>query len=210
MSLSVEIAYNGSHRLSEPFSLNHAMEKSIVKRWQLKEFVFAAFMTIALAITAKLTYAIGIALPLPGATVAAWAPLGALFLTLGMARLRSPGAVALIVGVLAILLGLLNWTVAVNIGSGILVAEIAGLLAGGFANKIGRLAANVGFFSTACAVGAITGAVFLGKIFAERMAQPLLLIPTILLTAALAGIGWWLGEAVVVQLQRAGKLGDGE
>lgn len=185
------------------------MEKSIAKRWQLKEFVFAAFMTIALAITAKLTYAIGIALPLPGATVAAWAPLGAIFLTLGLARLGSPGAVALIVGVLAILLGLLNWTIALNMGAGILVAEMAGLLAGGFTSKTGRLAANLGFFATACAVGAVTGAVFLGKIFAERMAQPMLLVPTILLTAVLAGIGWWLGEAVVLQLQRSGKLSDG-
>jgi hypothetical protein len=60
--------------------------------WQLRDYVFAAFMTIGMIL------AVFVSGPLapPGLKLLAWAPLGGIFLTLGMARLQRRGAVVIL------------------------------------------------------------------------------------------------------------------
>jgi energy-coupling factor transporter transmembrane protein EcfT len=53
-------------------------------RWHLRDYVFAAFMTIGMVIA---VFIVGPFAP-PGFKLLAWAPLGGIFLTLGMARLH--------------------------------------------------------------------------------------------------------------------------
>ncbi|XGW00931.1 MAG: hypothetical protein ACAF41_33725 (plasmid) [Leptolyngbya sp. BL-A-14] len=61
--------------------------------WQLRDYVFAAFMTIGMVLTAIL---VGLFTP-PGIQLLVWAPLGAIFLTLGMVRLHRRGSVGLMI-----------------------------------------------------------------------------------------------------------------
>ncbi|AGY59995.1 hypothetical protein [Gloeobacter kilaueensis] len=190
------------------------MEKSFTRRWQLKDYVFAALMTVGLAVTAKITQPLASTIPLPGATTIAWAPFAAIFLTLGMARLRRPGALALICGVLALLLGLISWTISAFLVVALVAGELAALLAGGFGSRSGRLVANVTFFATTCLVGWTIAVGFLrgtpvGDLAARWLTQPWVLLPAVVASAAAGAVGWWLGEQIVGQLQRAGKLDDG-
>jgi energy-coupling factor transport system substrate-specific component len=188
-----------------------AMEKSMAQRWQLKDYVFAALMTVGLAVTAKVTQPFASAIPLPGATTIAWAPFAAIFLTLGMARLRRSGAVALMAGVLALILGIISWTISAFLVAALLAAELVGLVSGGFAGKTTRLLANMAFFAATCLSGWFIGVTFLrgtpvGDLAAQWLTQPWVLAPAALVSALAGAVGWWLGEQIVFQLQRAGKL----
>ncbi|NET59003.1 MAG: hypothetical protein F6K47_23520, partial [Symploca sp. SIO2E6] len=68
--------------------------------WSLRDYVFAAFMTIGMVAS---VFVIGPLVPTFFELVA-WAPIGGIFLTLGMARLQKRGSVALMIVPLAVLL----------------------------------------------------------------------------------------------------------
>jgi energy-coupling factor transport system substrate-specific component len=57
--------------------------------WQLRDYVFAAFMTIGIAIASVTTVSLTLSIPLPGIRTVVWAPFAGIFLTLGMARSQS-------------------------------------------------------------------------------------------------------------------------
>jgi len=50
------------------------------------------------------------------------------------------------------------------------------------------------------------GAYAAGDAFAAWISQAWILIPMTLLSGLAGAIGWWMGEKIVTQLQRAGKL----
>ncbi|MBE9064879.1 hypothetical protein [cf. Phormidesmis sp. LEGE 11477] len=181
------------------------MPKS-ARPWQLRDYVFAAFMTIGIAVASVITVPLTLSIPLPGIRTIVWAPFAGIFLTLGMARLQRSGSVALMIGVLALVLSRLSWIITAFLVVALLVTELVMLLRGGFYGRVNRLLGNVLFFSSATVAGALVGAYAAGDIFAAWVGQSWLLILMTIVSGLAGALGWWLGERVVKQLQRAGKL----
>ena len=176
------------------------------KSWQLRDYVFAAFMTIGIAVASVITVPLTLSIPLPGIRTVVWAPFAGIFLTLGMARLQRSGSVALMIGVLALVLSRLSWIITAFLVIALLVTELVMLFRGGFYGRGIRLLGNVVFFSSATVAGALVGAYAAGDVFAAWVGQGWVLILMTVVSGLAGALGWWLGERVVKQLQRAGKL----
>lgn len=170
--------------------------------WSLREYVFAAFMTIGMVAS---VFIIGPLVP-PFLQLVAWAPLGGIFLTLGMARLQRRGSVALMILPLALLLLPISPAITLYLVLTVLVTEGAVFLRGSYRVRSNRLLGVVVFFVSAVVIGLVSAGLMLGDRFAELLTQPWL-IGGLAIAAGLTGtVGWWLGEKIVQQLQRAGKL----
>ncbi|MEM1242543.1 MAG: hypothetical protein AAGI45_22160, partial [Cyanobacteria bacterium P01_H01_bin.26] len=164
------------------------------------------FMTIGIAVTSVITVPLTLSIPLPGIRTVVWAPFAGIFLTLGMARLRRSGSVALMIGVLALVLSRISWIIAAFLIIALLVTEGIMLFRGGFYGKANRLVGNVLFFSSATVAGTLVGAYAAGDVFTAWVGQVWVLILMTVVSGLSGALGWWLGERVVKQLQRAGKL----
>ncbi|MER3492103.1 MAG: hypothetical protein C4323_07095 [Mastigocladus sp. ERB_26_2] len=174
--------------------------------WRLRDYVFAAFMTIGMVIAVII---VGPFAP-PGFQLLAWAPLGGIFLTLGMARLQRRGSVALMILPLALLLGLISPIISLYLAATALVTELVMFFVGNYRRKINRLLGNVLFFSSAN-LGGLLLAAFLIKTsradpFVKIVTQHWLLLLLTILAGVAGAVGWWLGELGIKQLQKAGKM----
>mgnify|MGYP001829181865 CR=1 FL=1 len=170
--------------------------------WSLREYVFAAFMTIGMVVSA---FVIGPLVP-PFLQIVVWAPVGAIFLTLGMARLQKRGSVALMILPLALVLGVINWGMLLYLALTALVTEAAIAWRGNYRRKDNRLLATVVFFVSAVVIGLVSAAFIVGGRFAELLTQPWLIGLFALISGLMGALGWWLGERIIHQLRRAGKL----
>lgn len=177
-----------------------------MKPWTLKDYVFAAFMTIGIAIASAVTVPLTLGIPLPGIRTIVWAPFGGIFLTLGMARLQRVGSVALMIGTLALLLSRLSWIISAFLVASLLITEAVVAFQGGYRSKFNRLLGNVVFFASTTVFGALIGAYTASPGLTQWVSQPWILLPMAILSGLAGAIGWWLGELVVKQLRRAGKL----
>ncbi|MBF2009719.1 hypothetical protein ACF3DV_20395 [Chlorogloeopsis fritschii PCC 9212] len=174
--------------------------------WRLRDYVFAAFMTIGMVIA---VFIVGPFAP-PGLQLLFWAPLGGIFLTLGMARLQRRGSVALMILPLAVLLGLISPIISLYLAVTVLVTELVMFFLGNYRRKINRLWGNVLFFASANLGGLLLGAYLIkgsrADPFVKIATQPGVLILLTVLAGIAGVVGWWLGESAVKQLQRAGKM----
>ena len=171
--------------------------------WTLRDYVFAAFMTIGMVAS---VFIVGPLMPVPFLDLVAWGPFGGAFLTLGMARLQRRGSVALMIVPLALLLTPLSPAITLYLLLTTLVTEGVVFLRGNYRTRSNRLLGTVVFFTSATVIGLVSAGLLLGEVFADLLARPWL-IGLIAIAAGLTGsIGWWLGEKIVHQLRRAGKL----
>lgn len=170
--------------------------------WSLRDYVFAAFMTIGMVAS---VFVIGPLVP-PFLQLVAWAPFGGIFLTLGMARLQKRGSVALMILPLALLLLPLSPAITLYLGLTTLLTEAIIFFRGNYRAKGNRLLGTVVFFVSAVVIGLVSAGLMLGDKFGALLTQPWL-IGGLAIAAGLTGsLGWWLGERIVQQLRRAGKL----
>jgi energy-coupling factor transport system substrate-specific component len=174
--------------------------------WHLRDYVFAAFMTIGMVISVAI---VGPFVP-PGFQLLAWAPLGGIFLTLGMARLQRRGSVALMILPLALLLGLISPIMTLYLAVTVAVTEGTMLVVGNYRRKINRLIGNGLFFASANLGGLLLGAYLIkghkADSFVRLVTQPVVLLLVTLLAGAAGVLGWWLGELAIQRLKKAGKM----
>ena len=170
--------------------------------WQLRDYVFAAFMTIGMLVS---IYIIGPLVP-PFLQLVAWAPFGGIFMTLGMARLQRRGSLALMILPLALLTVAQSPVITLYLTLSTLLTELVVALRGNYRTQSNRMLGTVLFFSSAVVIGLVGAGLILGDRFAELLTKPWLIAGLSVAAAVTGGIGWWLGERVVQQLQRAGKL----
>jgi energy-coupling factor transport system substrate-specific component len=174
--------------------------------WRLRDYVFAAFMTIGMVIA---VFIVGPFAP-PGLQLLFWAPLGGIFLTLGMARLQRRGSVALMILPLAVLLGLISPIITLYLGLTVFITELVMFFLGNYRRKINRLWGNILFFASANLGGILLAAYLIktskGEPFVKIVTQPPVLILLTVLAGVAGVVGWWLGELAIKQLQRAGKM----
>ena len=170
--------------------------------WHLRDYVFAAFMTIGMVAS---VFLIGPLVP-PPLQLVAWAPIGGIFLTLGMARLQRRGSVALMILPLALLLTPISPAITLYLFLTALLTEAVVFLRGNYRTKANRLLGTVVFFVSAIVIGLVSAGFMLGGEFAKFLTQPWLLGGLAIAAGITGTIGWWLGESIVRQLKRAGKL----
>ncbi|MFE4106801.1 hypothetical protein [Almyronema epifaneia] len=170
--------------------------------WHLRDYVFAAFMTIGMVAS---VFVIGPLVP-PFLQLVAWAPIGGIFLTLGMARLQRRGSVALMILPLALLLAPISPAITLYLALTTLVTEAAVFWRGNYRTKGNRLLGTVVFFVSAVVIGLVSAGLMLGAEFANLLTQPWLLGGLAIAAGITGAVGWWLGESIVRQLRRAGKL----
>ncbi len=175
--------------------------------WQLRDYVFAAFMTIGMVIAVMV---VGPFAP-PGLQLLAWAPLGGIFLTLGMARLQRRGSVALMILPLALLLGLISPVISLYLAATVLVTDAVMFFLGSYRRKINRLLGNILFFASANLGGLLLAAYLIkdpkrAASFTSIVGQPGWLVLLTVLAGVAGVVGWWLGELAIAQLRKAGKL----
>lgn len=174
--------------------------------WQLRDYVFAAFMTIGMILAVII---VGPLVP-PGLQLLAWAPLGGIFLTLGMARLQRRGSVALMILPLALLLGLISPIITLYLAVTVLITEGVLFFVGNYRRRSRRLLGNLLFFGSANLGGLLLGAYLIrgarSAPFVQLVSQPIVLLLITIAAIGTGAIGWWLGELAVKQLRKAGKL----
>ncbi|MGP1386809.1 MAG: MptD family putative ECF transporter S component [Thainema sp.] len=186
--------------------------------WSLRDYVFAAFMTIGMIASA---FIVGPFVP-PFLDLVVWAPFGGIFMTLGMARLQRRGSVALMILPLALVLAPLSPIIFVYLVLTTLVTEAVVFFQGNYRPKANRLLGTVVFFVSAVLIGlgsilmlasrASAGAATSGGLsemlsrFATLINNPWLIGILAVATGLLGAVGWWMGERIVQQLRRAGKL----
>lgn len=170
--------------------------------WSLKEYVFAAFMTIGMVAS---VFVIGPLVP-PFFQLVAWAPIGGIFLTLGMARLQKRGSVLLMILPLALLLAPISVFIFLYLGCTAFITEGVVFLLGNYRSQRNRLLGNITFFMSGVLMGLTSAAYMLGDKFGELLTKPWLLGVLTIAAGITATIGWKLGETIVSQLKRAGKL----
>lgn len=170
--------------------------------WSLRDYVFAAFMTIGMVVS---IFIVGPLAPTFFELVA-WAPIGGIFLTLGMARLQRRGSVALMIVPLALLLLVISPILTLYLVLTALFTEAVIFFRGNYRTKNNRLLGNVVFFVSAVIIGLGSAALLLGDRFGQLLTQPWLLGGIAIAAGITGAIGWWLGEKIVQQLRRAGKL----
>ncbi|WP_218080204.1 hypothetical protein [Anthocerotibacter panamensis] len=183
------------------------MEKT-ASPWQLKDYVFAAFMGIGVLLAAVVSQPIAALIPIPGIRSILWAPLAGIFLTLGMARLQRPGTLLLILAPVALVLGLVNPLITLVLLIPAVLTEALMSLRGGYAGKMNRLWGNILYFESTVVAGvgfAVSGLTAAFNLKVPTI-NPWYVFPALLITAGVGGLGWSLGERVVRQLQKAGKL----
>lgn len=170
--------------------------------WSLKEYVFAAFMTIGMVAS---VFVIGPLVP-PFFELVAWAPIGGIFLTLGMARLQRRGSVLLMILPLAILLAPLSPVIFLYLGLTALLTEAVIFFRGNYRPKRNRWLGNLTFFVSGVLIGLTSAAYMLGEKFGVLLTKPWIIGLLAIAAAVTASIGWKLGETIISQLKRAGKL----
>ncbi len=106
-----------------------------------REYVLAALLAGALLVTASVIIPLTLPLRIPGLANAANAPLASFFLVIGLARLRKPGSLLLILGLYALTCLLIHPVIFSFILTGALVAEgVSWLLFRGFATPRAQVA----------------------------------------------------------------------
>lgn len=172
--------------------------------WHLKDYVFAAFMTIGMVIAALMVGPL--AAFFPGLQLVAWGPFGGIFMTIGMARLQRKGSVALMIVPLALLLGAISPVITLYLTATSLLTELIIFFRGNYHSKGNRLLGNIIFFGSAASLGLLIAAYIVGGKFAQPLTQPWIFVVIGIASCTTGAIGWWLGELVIKQLKRAGKL----
>lgn len=175
-----------------------------------REYVLAAMLAAALLLTSSIIIPLTLPLRIPGLANAVNAPVAAFFLVIGLARLRRPGSLLLILGLYALVCLLIHPIIFSFILAGAIAAEIAAwLLFRGFATRRAQLTGVIVYELVSFPAAMVLSL----WMMPERALRPALWVFLLAELAILATslLGGLLGLKVTRELARAGKLQvDGE
>lgn len=170
--------------------------------WQLRDYVFAALMTLGMVAS---VFVIGRLVP-PFLELVAWAPIGGIFLNWGMARLKRRGSVALMILPLAFLLMPISPAITLYLVLTTLLTEAVVFFRGNYRSSRNRFLATVVFFVSAAVIGLVSAGLMLGEQFAELLTQPWRIGGLAIAAGITGAFGWWLGELIMRQLLHSRKF----
>lgn len=170
-----------------------------------REYVLAALLAGALLVTASIIIPLTLPLRIPGLANAANAPFASFFLVIGLARMRKPGSLLLILGLYAVACLLIHPVIFSFILTGALVAEgVSWLLFRGFATPTAQVTGVVLYEVTAFPAAML----FSLWLLPARALKPAWYVFLAAEGAIVATslLGCFAGLKVARELARAGKL----
>jgi len=175
----------------------------------VRDYVFAA-------VTAALIHVIGFAavslvlhIPIPGIRSIVSAPLSALVLTIGVARIGKPLALALTMGMACVVYLLISPIIPAFVLTSTILTELLNIVVfRGYRTPISRQVSITFFYTVMTPIATLFGAFLLGGEYARFMKSPMILVGSTALVLVLCVVSTRLGEKIVKELRRAGKLGE--
>ncbi len=175
--------------------------------FELRDIVFAAVMAAGILVVGQVLIPLVGHIPIPGIRNMVSAPFTAIFLTIGLARIRKPGALALIYGLCCVVYLMVSVVIPLFVLSSVLVAEgMNYLVFRGYEDRKARMVTAVTFYTVMTPLGALWGAWMLGGQYQRFIASaPFLGLATVIVLLLAFG-GTLIGEKIVTELRKAGKM----
>ena len=173
----------------------------------LRDVAFAAIIAAAIQVVGFITIPLVGHIPVPGIRGMVSAPFSALLLTLATARIRKWPTIGLVYAFNCVVYAFVSPVIPCFVLSSLVITELFNLIVfRGYSRRIARLVCVPGFYAVMTPLGTLWGAWILGGQYQRFIASlPMVGLAT-LIVAALALAGALVGERIVVQLQRAGKM----
>ncbi|MBE9030080.1 hypothetical protein IQ266_10105 [filamentous cyanobacterium LEGE 11480] len=167
--------------------------------WQPKDYLFSLCMTIGMIITGFIVPRLTPA----KLEIMGWAPFGALFLTLGMAKLKHRGSILLLILPLILIILPRSILIAGYLSLTVGFTELVGLRQNGYRTPRTRAFTIVTFFISSTLLAVISAGLFLGGKWLALLQNPLLVGGMAIGAAVVGIIGWTIGEMLWKKLANA-------
>jgi len=180
----------------------------VITRFTLRDVVFAAVSAAGLLLVGFLTVPLVLHVPIPGIRNLVSAPLSAVVLTVAAARIERPFTLLLVVGLSSLVYLLISPVIPLFTLSAALGAELVNLaLFRGYRTRRARVVCITVLYAAMTPLGTLFGAWLLGGAYREALISAPVLAGVTGGVAVLTLGGAWVGERVVTELRRGGRLG---
>jgi energy-coupling factor transport system substrate-specific component len=178
------------------------------RRFTLRDVVFAAVSAAGLLLVGFVTVPLVLHVPIPGIRNLVSAPLSAVVLTVAAARIGRPFTLMLVVGLSSLVYLLISPVIPLFTLSAALMAELTNLaLFRGYQSRRARMVCITVLYTAMTPLGTLFGAWLLGGAYREALTSAPVLLGITGGVALLTLGGAWIGERVVTELRRGGRLG---
>jgi len=175
--------------------------------FSLRDYIFVALMASVMVIVGYLTVPLVIHIPIPGIRSLVSAPFMAVFFALALARVEKVGTATLIAVLMAIVYSMISIILAAMIVIGGVAADmVIGVVFRSYRTAASRVVAGAIYFGGHVFIGILLGTLFIGGDYARTLIRPWPIAGMTLVVVALAVLGVWAGNRLVVELRRAGKF----
>lgn len=182
--------------------------KTLRRPWfELRDVVFAAVVAAGILIVGFITVPLVVHIPIPGIRNVVSAPLSAMLLTIGAARIQKRGALLLVLGLCSLVYLLISPVIPTFVLSAAIIAEtLNALIFRGYTDKRARILCITTLYTVMTPLGTLWGALLLGGKYRDSLTSVWFLLGTIAVVLVLSFLGALAGERIVEELRRAGKL----
>ena len=169
--------------------------KKILKKFQVKDFVFLAVLSAAMTLCGGITMPLVMHTTVFGLRNMAAAPIYSIFVAIGLMKVRKPGALTII--------GLFSGN---NFISAIIAELVMLLIFRGYEKKSSVFVTTGIYMPLSLPISVLFSLWLNGQSYEQLKANPTVSVLTSLGTVALAFLGSAIGMKIANELQKAGKL----
>lgn len=181
--------------------------KKIFKKFQVKDFVFLAVLSAAMTLCGGITMPLVMHTTVFGLRNMAAAPIYSIFVTIGLMKVRKPGALT-IIGLFSGAPLIFFSTVMFfnNFVSAIIAELIMLLIFRGYQKKVSVFVTTGIYMPFSLPISVLFSLWLNGQSYDQLTANPKISVLTSIGTIALAFLGAAIGMKIAAELQKAGKL----
>ncbi|GAB7024096.1 hypothetical protein [Salidesulfovibrio brasiliensis] len=177
------------------------------QRFTLRDVVFAAMTSAAIMVVGFITIPLVGHIPIPGIRSMVSAPFSAVFLTIALARIGKAGSMSMVYALNCVVYALISPVIPAFVVSALVLVEGMNFIVfRGYRTPLARLICVSGFYTVMTPLGTLWGAWILGGQYQRFISSLPMLALSTFIVFALSFSGAYVGERVVDQLRRAGKL----
>ena len=173
----------------------------------IRDFVIAAVAAAAIQVIGFVLIPLVGHIPIPGIRSMVSAPFSAIFLTIALARIGRPLSILLVYGLCSIVYLMVSPVIPCFVLSAVIVTETMNLIVfRGYATKKARMVSVVTFYTSMTPLGTLWGSLILGGQYQRFLLSLPVLLGSSAVVLILSGLGAMVGEKVVAELRRAGRM----
>lgn len=173
----------------------------------IRDFVIAAVTAAAIQVIGFVLIPLVGHIPIPGIRGMVSAPFAAIFLTIALARIGRPLSILLVYGMCCIVYLMVSPVIPCFVLSAVAIAETVNLiLFRGYTTKKARMVCVVCFYTVMTPMGTLWGSLILGGQYQKFLQSIPVLLGSSAVVLVLSGLGAMVGEKIVAELRRAGRM----